>query len=263
MKGLICCYSNSGNTRLACDYLAKRVRGTHFDIADMKRDVPDVSGYGIVGFASSTYFAGPARLVMDFLEKLPAQTGKPAFLFNTFGLMSGRTQPIMADWVTRRGFTVVRGYSLQMPESYPPLVKRGITSENKPTAKQMNAFDDFIGELARDIARLKNGETLPPAKLAIGVMNRLIPVTTEAKSKNGMGGKSVDESLCTRCNICKKECPHSAIALDPFPVFDADRCRNCWNCFNKCPADAIVASKVGTLGRYPGPSPRLKLKFKA
>jgi flavodoxin len=78
MRGVICYYSGSGNTRLACRYLAARL-GSDFDLVDViKEPAVDVTPYGVVGLAASTDFWGMPRYFETFLSKLPAQVGKPS-----------------------------------------------------------------------------------------------------------------------------------------------------------------------------------------
>lgn len=59
MRGIICCCSGSGNTRLACSYMAGKVKNVDFDLLDITKDnVPSLETYDIVGFATFTNFMG-------------------------------------------------------------------------------------------------------------------------------------------------------------------------------------------------------------
>ena len=43
MKGIICYYSSSGNTRLACEYIERKVSNCSFDLFDILKDgTPDL-----------------------------------------------------------------------------------------------------------------------------------------------------------------------------------------------------------------------------
>ncbi len=262
MKGLICYYSNSGNTRLACEYIARKVTAAKFEFANMAEKVkPDISGCDLIGFAASTYYGGPPLLVRDFIDALPAQNGKPAFVFNTYGLISGKTLKLMAEWVTQKGFTVIAGHTLHMPESYPPLIARGMRFDNSPNDTEMDKFNHFISGLEQSIKTMASGATIGPSTISIGLLNHLLPVSTGKKSKRDMGAIFVDEPLCTKCKKCEKSCPHDAITMNPLPVFDSGRCRNCWTCYNQCPEKAIFTLKLKGIGHYPHPGDALKAKF--
>lgn len=148
MKGVICYYSGSGNTRLACRYIAAHVGGVAFDLFDIaKGQEIDLELYDIVGFAAFTDFLGPSYLFHRFVEALPRQDGRLAFVFNTYGFISGKTLRVMEQVISARGFRVVIGHSLHTPESYPPMIARGRGNEDAPSRKEMSAFEAFIEEL--------------------------------------------------------------------------------------------------------------------
>lgn len=52
----------------------------------------------------------------------------------------------------------------------------------------------------------------------------------------------IDQDVCKRCSICKKNCPTGAISGDketPF-VIDQDKCVKCGACMEKCPFKSIL-----------------------
>lgn len=261
MKGIIYYYSATGNTELACRYIASRSAAIAFDLSDItKNDTPNPAAYDIVGFAAPTDFWGPPHLMKTFLDRLPAQSGKPAFVFNTYGLVSGRTLPTLKDWAGARGFTVAAGHSLQAPENYPPLIIKGITSENAPGPGALKRFNDFIAELNSLPAAIQDGG-IKEAKLKTGMINALLPTRSRTQARKDMGNKFVDHDLCVGCGICKNKCPYGAIELTPKPLFDMKKCYGCWSCFNHCPQKAIYTTKIRGKGHYPGPDKKLREKL--
>ena len=149
MKGAIYYYSGSGNTELACRYIAGKI-GVPFDLVDVIREKEvDLEGYDVVGFATFTDFWGPPYLFQAFMEGLPQQEGKLEFLFNTYGAISGRTLRILERAAAAKGFDVIAGHSLRTRESYPPMIARGMGAAKAPGEKQMRAFDTFISGLGR------------------------------------------------------------------------------------------------------------------
>ncbi|MGA2974118.1 MAG: DUF362 domain-containing protein [Spirochaetia bacterium] len=47
------------------------------------------------------------------------------------------------------------------------------------------------------------------------------------------------QEACTRCGTCAKGCPRGAITLDPFPIWNYERCIGCYCCYELCEHDAI------------------------
>ena len=264
MRGVICYYSSTGNTRLACKYIARKIEEVEFDLFDVtKKKVVELERYGIVGFATFTDFWGPPHLFQSFIEGLPPQSGKPAFVFNTYGNLSGRTLKTLERKVASKGFQVIAGHSLHTPESYPPMIASGKGNEQAPSETEMATFKNFISNLGRLLSGLEGEERVRRRRIRIGLLNSVLPSLPRTAARNDMGEKYVDESLCKDCGVCERICPYEAIRLDPKPVFNMDRCYGCWACYNRCPQQAIYTRKYRDIGRYPQPLDRLKEKLEA
>ncbi len=262
MKGVIYYYSGSGNTKLACKYIAGNVQ-VPFDLVDVvKEKQVDLEPYDVVGFATFTDFWGPPYLFKTFVEGLPQQEGKLAFVFNTYGAISGKTLRVMAKDATAKGFCVIAGHSLQTPENYPPMIVRGMGAADAPDEKGMQAFGAFISELGQLFEQAQAGQKVESKKMRIGFLNSLMPVRDRTVARKDMGPKYVNEELCTQCGACEKQCPYGAIRLDPYPIFDMDECYGCWRCYNRCPEHAIYTTRFREGPYYPRPNEQLKEKLK-
>lgn len=262
MKGVIFYYSATGNTKLVSERIAQRMKSVSFDLFNIiKNSNVNISSYDIVGFACPTDFWGPPHLFKNFIESLPKQNNKPAFIFNTYGLFSGKTLTTLQNLVTAQGYKIVAGYSLQTPENYPPLRVIGITSKNAPKQKDLQKFDLFINNLDSLLASTEAGE-LKDIKVSIGLINSLFPMRPRTTAKYDMGEKFVDCLLCNECGICKNECPYQAIEMSPKPVFDMTKCFGCWSCFNRCPNKAIYTNKIRGKGHHSKPLENLIEKLK-
>lgn len=262
MKGIICYYSGSGNTKLACQYIAKNIKNIEIDLFNVVKDnTPDLERYNVVGFATFTDFFGVPYLFEKFIENLTPQNNKPAFVFNTYGMISGKTLKTFAELATAKGFNVITGHSLHTPENYPPMIARGMSNKNAPNEKELGKFNNFISELDQIIEDIQNGKEIKKAKISIGFLNSILPKRSRTKAREDMGEKFVDESLCIECGTCKESCPYAAIELNPKPVFDMTKCYGCWACYNHCPQKAIYTKKFEGVGHYPKSNKQLQEKL--
>jgi ferredoxin/flavodoxin len=258
MKGIFCYYSGTGNTNLACKYIASKMKNINFDLYNIVNDgTPNLNEYDLVGFACFTDFGGPSFIVQKFIERIPQQKNKPAFVFNTYGFISGKTQGALAKWISARGFVAVASHSLHVPESYPPMILKGKGAVDQPSSEKMDKFNSFISDLDKMVASVESGGQWKKGKIKGGLF-----MLSRTKAKKDMGEKFVDLELCNECGICEKVCPYNAVSLDPKPKFDMNKCYGCWGCFHKCPKKAIYTKKFHGEGHYPKPNDQLRRKLK-
>jgi len=263
MKGLIIYYSNTGNTLLACRYLAHNIPDVDFDfcsIINNKKMLLD--NYDVVGFATFTDTWDPPRLFINYIKNLENQNQKPAFLLNTYGFFSGKTLRTLSYRVTDKGFLILCGHSLKTPENFPPMIRIGLGGADRPGQNARKRFNEFIMVLAQFMDYIKTPAEIRPGKIKIGIINAILPPPPMNFSQHMMGIKKVDTALCTECGLCEKKCPADAISCNPKPVFDDNRCHYCWACYNICPVKAVYTTKYREKYHYPSPNGALKKKLR-
>lgn len=260
MKGLICYFSTTGNTKLACEFISRHLKSVSFTLFDItKETLPDLDSYQIIGFAAFADFFAPSLRIMEFIKNLPLQKQKPAFVFNTYGNINGQTLHILKRMAEKKGFKVIAGYALQTPENYPPLIARGLSNADFPKQHQLDAFNLFIRDLESKILDIAAGREVQRFKS--GVLYNLFPYIPRNISRKMMGNICIDHSLCNNCGTCSKVCPYGAITNIPAPVVDQKKCYGCWSCYNHCQTRAIATKKLRGTSRYPGPNEQLHAKL--
>lgn len=265
MKGIICYYSGSGNTKLAVKYIKKKISCVDFTLYNIvKNAIPDFSKYDIVGFATFTDFLGVPQYFYTFFDKMSPQPNKHAFVFNTFGNISGKTLKALAELAKSKKFNILSGHSLHTPESYPPMRVRNKAFDDSPNQKELRRFDDFIQRLESMLETIQSGKIPKNERITIGLLGTMLPAFKRTKAKKDFGEQNVEDTLCKECGTCKKVCPYGAIELTPNPVFDHNKCCGCWACYNHCPEKAIYTKKFNGEGQYPRPNKELvnKLELK-
>lgn len=263
MKGIICFFSNTGNTRLVCEYIRSQVHNMVFDLWSITREeMPDFNQYEFIGFATYTDFWGPPKKLQDFFERIPKQDGeKPAFVLNTHAGESGKTPMILKDWAKSKGFLVLHAHSLITPANYPPALASGWSNGDDPDEASVKAFDEFILRLDRSASDLSAGIKGKEADVLPEEKDMAFPFAVRTVARDEMGRLFVDSSLCTRCGLCESVCSYHAVQLYAEPEFDMQKCYGCWACFNKCPSLAIHTGNIRGKGHYPGPSGKFAAKF--
>lgn len=263
MKGIICYYSGSGNTKLACEFIKHNIENCEFELFDIVNDKNlNLKSYDIIGFAAFTDAWGVSKKFSDFIERLE-KSNKYCFVFNTFGCISGKTIPMMKKLTAQKGFKVIAAHSLHCPENYPPMIVANNAFENSPNQSELNEFKQFIKELDMNILRIAEGKEPDKQKSAIKPVDYLPRVI--AKVFGSISGKEffLNRDICTGCGVCEKICPYNAISLASSAAIDNAKCHACWACYNHCPKKAIYTKKYKGAGQYTKPNESLteKLKF--
>ena len=263
MKGIICYFSITGNTKLACEYISKKVSNVTFDYYDITAgDGPDFSAYDLIGFATYTDYFEPGELMKTYMQNLTGN-GKSAFVFNTYGQMSGNTLATMAQTAKSSNFKVIEAYSLHVPENYPPLIKNGTTNEEYPTNKDLESFNEFMTSLNSKVEQLSNGQTITEKNVKKSVFISVTKKLLSMINMDEMGVKNVHKDQCTSCAICSVACPYDVISMiDGYPKFDESKCKSCFACYNKCPTKSIYTKKLDGVGHYNKPHTNLIQKLK-
>lgn len=262
MKGLICYYSNTGNTLLACEHIIKNVQTIDFELCDIRKNKEiDPSKYDIFGFAAFADGWNISVLMKDFIKALPS-SNNPAFVFNTYGYINGKTTKILSNYVKKKGYKIVAYHALHTPENFPPQIKIGHGSVDAPNELELQKFNEFIKNLNNVGEKFKNKEVSLDVNVKISPIVNLFPdLNFKSGSRLTMGKKYVDKAACIECSICEKNCAYGAIKLEPKPVFNESKCRGCWACYNLCPKEAIYTKRYNREFHYPKPNEAMRSKL--
>ncbi|OQY16671.1 MAG: hypothetical protein B6I35_15605 [Anaerolineaceae bacterium 4572_32.2] len=281
MRALVIYHSTSGNTRLAASYLARRlseqdVESETWDIV-RKPYPPELKDYTLVGFGFPVMEFHPSYAIRRFVSLLPMQQGKPAFVFATCAGMPSNSLHMLGQKLKERGFVIVGGQAVTFTSNWPlsrQIVARRTANpqsrldrifdalwnrSDRPSDKDRRQLDKLVERVLDRIAKTPQPARLPHCRLdPFGWLGQMM---TPERSRKGMGIKAIDETLCTQCGICARDCPAKAITLEPYPVFNEDECQGCWSCFNNCPEKALYTSLVKGKGHYAGPGPEARQLF--
>ncbi len=262
MKGIICYYSGSGNTRLAVKYIKSKISSVDFELCNTVRDeIPDLSNYDVVGFATFTDFGSAPQFMHSFFDRVSPQHNNYAFVFNTYGFLSGKTLKSLAKLAKTKNFKILCGHSLHTPESYPPMRSKNKAFDDSPNEKELRKLNEFIAQLDNMLATMQAGNKPTTGRIKVGLLGTLFPAFSRTRAKKDFGEQNVNIDLCKECGTCQKLCPYNAIELSPNPVFDHRKCYGCWSCYNHCPEKAIYTPKFKGEWQYPKPSKELANKL--
>lgn len=58
-----------------------------------------------------------------------------------------------------------------------------------------------------------------------------------------VGDLELKKELCTKCKMCIRNCPFSAISMAEYPIIDSNKCIKCYCCMELCPNGAYTLKR--------------------
>jgi ferredoxin len=260
MKIKLFYYSATGNTKLVCEYMQKKI--PEMELHDItETPVNQIGIADVVGIAMPVFYLKPPPVVSAFIDSINCTDCKPSFILATYGMMQGKTISTSGKKLSDKKLNVFNYHSFRMPESFPPYIKKGWAADDAPNNKEIVALDSFIESVKIEIKKIMTGQTPAKATLKDGLFNALIPAPSYVSNMKKFGFLTVDNKLCNSCGICKNGCNYHAVSIERTPSFDRKKCHACFKCFNRCPQGAISTSKFSSKHKYSGPDKNLQEKF--
>ena len=259
MRGLISCYSTTGNTRLVADRIAAALNANGLEtlVRDPVRepDFDDLGTYDIVGFGTPTMAWKPSWGFYEGLGLIPTQKKLvPSFVFCTSGGQPVNTLRTMTNSLSEKNFLVLDGLEITAETNWPVARQFGGKAQGfvgKPDEAELEAVAPFVDKLVASLnSRNKRAKVFD---FCVSPLHLIGKRAGRKELRRAMGTKRVERGRCTQCATCALSCAARAISLQPYPVF-SKRCIGCWACYNNCPTEAITTTVTGRRGRYPGPA---------
>lgn len=150
-KSIIVCTSVShGNTKRIADAIAAVL-----DAPVVAPSQADLDGAELVGFGSGIYLGKFHADLLRFVDALPYQNGRKAFLFATSGLPESRFLRFSDALVERlegKGFDVVGGFSCRGFDTYGPFKLVGGIRKGKPDENDLSSARAFAEHLRDSVS---------------------------------------------------------------------------------------------------------------
>ena len=145
MKTAIVYYSkHHGNTKKLIDAIAAQHDVTAIDATQVK--TADLSGYGLVGFASGIYYSKFHKSVLEFAEQnLP--DGKPVFFLYTYGAEKKGYTKAITEAVSRHNAKIVGEYGCFGFNTFGPFKLIGGIAKGHPDQADLEGVLSFYEKL--------------------------------------------------------------------------------------------------------------------
>ena len=247
-------FSGSGGTRWAAKGL-----GLGDDLVDMGEALRfgelefDLTRETRVGFFLPTYFWGPPRAVVEFLEKARFDLPKSCYVYTvmTCGGSTGNADRMLARLLEKKSLVPQAFFALKLVDNYSVMFPVPPREKQRRVEAEAEAALETVRTAVAACTRGDHNGCRGPLP---GIIT---PLIYRAYGPEGptTGLFSVSDA-CVGCGLCAGLCPDGAIQMEGGkPVWKAQRCTRCLSCFHHCPAAAISAGRFSLkFGRYLHPA---------
>lgn len=291
-------HSATGNTRIVARDAVARLReaGHVARLHDVVHDgEPQLDACELLVVACPTMYFRPTLVMERAVERLPRLTGgpRPAALLATAGGMPGAHFEILAELLRARGWVALEAHWVQCVDSWPPhrvatrpvrpalpvvrAIERRVPAVRwylhwlwpdvgEPDRAARDGLESFVERIARSARCFDPARTPAPERLCNApAFSRRLGRSVTGDKMQLITAISLDSRRCSRCGTCAQVCPTGCFVVaaeGQVPTLHSAACTGCWACFQHCPTGAIsgFAAPRG-LGRYPGPSRRMRALF--
>lgn len=240
MKGILCYFSGTGNTKWAADRFKERFNfyGVELELLNIEKNSTfDIDNYEFFIVGTPIYAESGPKIVDDFIKRFPENKKKEkmrCMLYSTQGAAAAAAVVIYRKLLEAKGYNVMVQTMIQMPNNYYFAFGKKPSEETKikilDDAKQKirKLTEDFIQD--KKVIESVSGARVLVGKLVVKSYWRFLPSMSRHL-------KSTDE--CTKCGVCLKNCPNSNITFEDGHAIFHSNCMMCLRCIHQCPINAI------------------------
>ncbi|MBN2510151.1 MAG: EFR1 family ferrodoxin [Spirochaetales bacterium] len=245
-------FSGTGNTKFICDKFkvlmeSRNNNVTLYDIEAVIKETrgsifPAVLNSDIIGLAYPVYGANLPRIVNNFIEYLKNGNNKKIFIISTVSVINAYGPFIIRNKLRKHGYLLKWHYVYYtVNNTKTRSVNREILEQKH--SKNSRRFSQFCDSIIADRIFYHGIGPWIIGGYAVRILLKK-PIAEFYRSL------WVDDSICTKCNVCITRCPTEAIKLSHNKFVFQKECTTCFRCINNCHVNAI---KIRKHHKYPGP----------
>jgi ferredoxin/flavodoxin len=232
-------FSTTGNTMQVARQLAAELGDTQLLAIRNLRTGAVKASSARVGILFPIYCWGLPRIVSQFVKRLEVPSGAYVFSVCTMGGTVGGALVQMRSRLAERGIKLAAGWTVQMPNNYPPV--GGGWSEDR----QKRAFGKAHDRLARIAVAVKAGTRSGVERWPAPLCWLTDAAYAGAMSHFQQADKRFTVSqACNHCGICAKVCPVGNIEMVAGAPQWRHNCEQCMACLQWCPTEAINWTRI-------------------
>jgi NAD-dependent dihydropyrimidine dehydrogenase PreA subunit len=235
-------FSGTGNSFHAANRLAAGFNDQVYAMAKGNPAPRTLLSGERLGFVFPIHAWAPPKFVRDFIAHLVIDGTAPSVYYVAVcGAEEGDTRHLFERLMHRKGWQLIGGYTLVMPNNY--MLGYELESKEEQTV-MLKAADERLDVLTTQIQKDHFAFDTVPGKGAWLKTQFINPMFRRFAMRTG---PFVATDKCIRCGLCVTICPVHTITMNDLPVW-GKACTQCLACINRCPVEAIEYGKA-TIGK--------------
>ncbi len=239
-KIVLAVFTGTGNTLLAAERLAERLKAAGKSVRIVSMDKPgslaaaQLDPDATLGLAVPVACFTTYPTVWRWLDILPAGGGRGVFFLATMGGMGAGMQGPVGRALAGKGYRLLAAATVAMCGNY----GNGAPQENAREAvfAQTRAkVDRFAEDLLAGRGNWSQGR-FNPLSAFLGWLGR---EKHSFRFFRRIFTATVNRATCTGCRLCVELCPEQAIAMQDGKAAIGAACQSCQRCVGICPVGAI------------------------
>lgn len=237
MKGVLCYFSGTGNTKWVADKFKYyfNMKNIELDLINIeeKQDI-DINKYNFLIIGTPIYAELHPKIVDTFLNDLPQGNRIKTILYSTQGAQKASAVQVMESKIKNKDYNVISKLMFKMTNNfYFSVGKKSSEKEIEEILlncerKIKNIVDNFVEK--KYIQESVNGFRVILSKIVSRYFNNYLPNL----SRNLSTSKD-----CTKCGRCLRNCPQNNITFENGYVVFHSKCMMCLRCVYICPTNEI------------------------
>jgi len=229
-------FSGTGNTKFVCDKFveimeSKNSKVNLYNIESTRIDNNILDNTDIIGFAYPVHGADIPKIFKQFIDTIPLNVRKNAFVLSTVGYINAYGPFILKKLLSEYSIYLKWHYVFTAVNNTKNCT---VTNEllEESFVKQKQKITKFCDSI---IGNNKKIEGIGPWILGGYIVRHYIHHQIE----NFYKVLYVDKELCKYCYECIRNCPTKSIKYENEQFKFNETCSTCYRCIKNCPVNAI------------------------
>lgn len=237
MKGILCYFSGTGNTKWAAEKFKDKFRAhsTELDLVNIEKiEEVNLQGVDFLIIGTPVYAEMEPKIIDDFINMLPVCSNNlKCLVYSTQGGRTAAAPGIIGNLLRAKGFAPAIEIALQVTNNYSFAVGKKI-SENEEKERLKKA-EQLIENVTLNFINGVKMQKISPFRVILGKIVGKGYIRTIPK----ISKKITSSEGCDKCGVCLRNCPKGNITFQKDKAVFHSNCIMCLRCLHICPINAV------------------------